>query len=420
MTSPGINLRSMVLAAAGFLVSLAARGAEPSGAVDPNRAVIVRAHNEFALTLYGELARKAPPTENLVLSPYGTFHALALVYCGARGTTAEQLAQVLHWPREQQALPAALGALNNDLARSRSPNGRQGEGETKADQSALHLAHAVWGHKGIDFTPDFVQRARTHFRAEVAELPFADNPEAARAAVNRWVAQQTRERIRELLGQPLPSGTDLVLTSAVYLQAPWVAPFDRSMTRPQAFRTAAGPTIDVPMMSQVSRFRTTQGDGAELLELPYAGNGLVLLVLLPEKADGLAELEENLTVDQLARWLQSLRLEKLQVYLPRFHTSAGFNLLETLLSLGLTAPFGSDADFSGMTAQKGLRLSAVVHKAYLGVDEQGTEATAATAVVVERGLAVHTFRVDRPFVFVLHDRDTGSILFLGRVANPGP
>ena len=302
-----------------------------------------------------------------------------------------------------------------DLGQDRAGTGRARHGATGYQ---LHLANALWGQKGMTFCPGFVRTARAAFRAEVLEADFTTEGRKARDRINDWVARQTNGKVHNLVTGELALDTELVLVNAVYFQAAWSRRFSKEATRPQPFQVTSHKRVEVPMMSQVGNFRVMKGRRFRALELPYAGGELALLVLLPERPDGLAEVEKGLTAARLARCVEQLHAERVEVHLPRFRIASALDLKEHLSALGIGLAFSPRADFSGLACNKQVRLSAAVHSARVAVDEDGTEAAAATAVVLERGLAASVFRADHPFLIVLRDLRTGSILFLGRVVQP--
>jgi serpin B len=287
----------------------------------------------------------------------------------------------------------------------------------------LRVANALWAQQGESLLDSFVTLTRQHYGAGLRRVDFAASPTRARETINRWVAQQTQDKIKDLLKPDhIDRGTALVLTNAIYFQAAWLKPFSASTTTAGDFHIAPERTVAVPLMSQTGEFRYLDGGSFEALEMPYEGEGMALLVLLPRSADGLAKMEESLTPDGLASWLPRMKSELVAVTLPKFRVTAEFELKKSLAALGLERPFGPAADFSGMTGRKGLFLSAVVHKAYVDINEEGTEAAAATAVVMMKSgppKALVSFRADRPFVFLVRDLPTGTILFLGRLTEPG-
>jgi serpin B len=387
------------------LVSVAqVRSANPQS---PDKAAAVKGNNTFAFDLYGKLRAH---DGDLFFSPASISTALAMTYAGARGQTAEEMAQTLHFTRDQQQLHSALCALLHDL---------NGDGKKRGHQ--LSVANALWAQQGHPFLADFLKLTRENYGASLQEVDFAGSTEQARRTINTWVEKQTQDKIKELLqAGVLTSDTRLVLTNAIYFKGDWNVPFKKEATRDGPFQVAGKDKVTVPLMNQTGNFNYLDGNTFQALELPYVGKDLSMVVLLPKKVDGLADFEKSLTADKLAGWLGKLAEEEVVVTLPKFKATSELSLKDTLTGLGMVQAFSDAADFSGLDGKKDLSLSAVVHKAYVDVNEEGTEAAAATGVVVKT-LAIRAsaiFRADHPFVFVIRDRKTDSILFLGRLSNP--
>jgi len=367
---------------------------------------LVQGNNQFAFDLYKRLAKKEG---NLVFSPYSISSALAMTYAGARGETAEQMAKVLHFTLGQEQLHPGFGALIADL---------QSDEMTRPYQ--LHIANALWGQEGLPFVESFLRTTKQDYRAGLRELDFIRDPADARLRINHWVEEQTKDKIRDLLKpNDITVLTRLVLTNAIYFKAAWKTQFPKEQTREAPFHLSPTETVSVPMMhSEEQRFNYFKGDDFQWLELPYTGDRLAMVILLPRKKGGLAELEKTLTASRIQQGIAKLKPELVHVALPRFKMTTNFRLADTLRKLGMVAPF-SDADFSGITSGARLRISNVVHKAFIEVDEVGTEAAAATAVIIQ---LLNTndlvFRADHPFLFIIRDSRTNSILFLGRVSDP--
>jgi serpin B len=367
---------------------------------------LVKGNNEFAFALYGRLR---VGDGNLIVSPASVSTALAMTYAGARGDTADEMAKALHFTLPPDELHPAFAELLKEL---------NGAGQKRGYQ--LSLANALWGQKGLSFKDDFVRLTRNDYGGGLREVDFAHDPQAARKEINTWVEKQTQDHIRDLLG-PGAVGRDtrLVLTNAVYFKGDWQRPFKKGQTRNEPFFTADGGSVPAPLMHQTARFRYYEADSLRVLELPYAGKQLSMLVLLPKEVDGLGELEKSLSADRLAGWLGKLREQEVVVSLPKFKTTSEFRLNGPLSALGMRKAFRG-GDFSGITAEGSLPISDVVHKAYVDVNEEGTEAAAATGVVSRAAVLAErpVFRADHPFVFLIRDARHGSIIFLGRVVNP--
>jgi len=400
---------------AGMLVvsALAARtaatkaGEKPAVKI-PDKLMVVQGNNEFALDLYAKLREQKG---NLFFSPYSISTALAMTYAGARGETEKQMADVLHFTLEQERLHPAFRALIKDL----NPGKKEGY--------ELVTANALWAQRGYEFLKPFLELTQKHYGAGLKEANFAGNTEAARKTINTWVEQQTREKIKDLI-QPgiLTTLTRLVLTNAIYFKGDWASQFDQAQTKDAPFMLINGEKADVPTMNQTADFQYAEEKDFQALEMPYAGDRLAMTIFLPKKVDGIKALEKSLTEKNLRAWLRKLRQRKVRVSLPRFKMTSQFQLNEVLHSMGMTDAFDlRRADFSGMDGTRDLFIRAVIHKAFVEVNEEGTEAAAATAVVVALRSAPSrppVFRADHPFVFLIRDTGTNSILFLGRMMNP--
>src|SRR5215813_2046189 len=378
-----------------------------SGVVD--KASVVQGNTEFALSLYAQLHSQQG---NLFFSPLSLSTALAMTYGGARGQTAEQMATVLHFPAEQQQLPPVFAILSKDL---------HADSETPGYQ--LHVANALWGQKGYRFRQDFLSTTKTYYGAGLNEVDFQTAAEETRKTINAWVEQQTKDKIKDLIPLgALNELTRLVLTNAIYFKGDWLLPFMKSLTKEEDFKVATDRQVTVPMLHQTGFFKYFDGGNFQALELPYVENKLSMVVFLPKKVDGLAEFEQSLTAQNLMKWLPQLQQHEVVVTLPKFRVTAEFTLNKTLSSMGMPLAFSPHAaDFSGMSEEKDLYLSAVIHKAYVDVNEEGTEAAAATGIVtrtMSAGPPPSTFHADHPFVFLIRDNSSGSLLFLGRLVQP--
>lgn len=373
-------------------------------------ATIVKGNTEFSLDLYRQLSTSEG---NLFFSPYSISNALAMTYAGARGQTAAEIAQVFHFQLEPNRLHPAFAELIAAL-----------EPES-ASTYELAIANRLWGQKNYGFLPEFLNLTERYYSAPLQEVDFINATENARLTINAWVEQQTQNKIQDLLSQGILNPlTRLVLTNAIYFKGNWLVPFDASTTQNQPFYLSSGETIDVPMMHQMEYWNYAHLDGLQVLELPYEGETLSMVILLPEQIDGLVQLEQQLTPDNLQEWLSSAQEfpmmmdgAPVSVWLPKFKLTSTFELEDTLSAMGMPQAF-TNADFSGMNGQRDLSISKVIHKAFVDVNEQGTEAAAATAVLMATRGGNQTCRIDRPFIFLIRDRNSGSILFLGRVVNP--
>ncbi len=378
--------------------------AEPA----PPDVIVAQGNNAFAAALYARLREQEG---NLFFSPFSISGALAMTHAGARGETEAQMAQVLHFRLDQARLHPAFASLMAALSAGAEKGGYE-----------LSIANALWGQKGYGFLAEFLKTTREHYGAGLREIDFGADPEGARKTINQWVEDQTRNRIKDLLLPPdITPLTTLVLTNAIYFKGEWAWKFDEKATRKAPFTLPSGEKVQVPMMLQSRVFGYLEADDFQALEMPYAGGDLSVVVLLPREADGLPRLEELMTPENLAAWLGRLRQREVAVMLPRFSFTARFELQDVLREMGMKDAFSlPPADFSGMTGRKDLCISKVIHKAFVDVTEEGTEAAAATAVVMKEGGArVLLFRADHPFLFLIRDAKTGCILFMGRLTNPG-
>jgi serpin B len=380
------------------------QGTAPSGEIDKT---VVESNNRFALELYGAVRREAG---NLFLSPYSVSSALAMTYAGARGETARQMAATLHFDQNQDRLHSAFGDLIKQI---------NGEGVSRKYQ--LNVANALWRQKGLALVKEFQSTVATQYGAGLDEADFRQSPDDARNTINAWVERQTREKIKDLIGpNVLSPQTRLVLVNAIYFKGNWASQFRKELTEDAPFYTAPGRPVTAPLMHQEETLKYYESDTLQALELPYESKELAMVVLLPRTVDGLASLERSLTAASLTEWASKTFERKVMVYLPKFKLTRRFELAQTMGELGMPLAFSDSADFSGMCASERLSISKVMHKAFVDVNEEGTEAAAATGTEMRVTSVQRTtvFRADHPFVFLIRDNKSGSILFVGRVTNP--
>ncbi len=368
--------------------------------------------NEFAIDLYAHLRSDKP--SNLFFSPYSISVALAMTEAGAAGETEAQIAKVLHFPVSEANVHSAFSTLRQLMVSNDKLSGFQ-----------LRVANRLWGQHGFDFLPEFLRVTKADYGADLGRLDFKQ-AEVARQTINSWVEQQTDDKIQNLLAPGiLNADTRLVLTNAIYFKARWMHEFGKAATADAPFHISDSEQVAVPTMHQSHRLRYGAADGLQLLELPYALDGnLSMLFLLPKRIDGLNDLEKRLTNENLQKWLKGLQSRLVKVHLPKFKMTSEFDLGAGLASLGMSLAFSTKADFSRMSTEEPLFISAVIHKAFVDVNEEGTEAAAATAIAMRAGAALPRpeepveFRADHPFVLLIRDHRTQSILFLGRLVNP--
>ena len=388
-----------------------------SGNIQDEQSVAV-ANNLFAYDLYATLAKNPSNAgHNLFYSPFSISSALAITGEGAKGKTADEIFSVFYLPKNDTVRQSGFARINEGI-------------NTANAGFTLRTANALWAEKSYPFLPAFTGIARKYYSANVTNLDFKNTPEESRATINQWVEQKTENKIRDLL----PSGsidslTRLVITNAVYFKGTWVRQFDAARTQDADFRTETGTTVNVRMMQDTgeeSEYPYAETDSVQYIELPYthnSGKALSMIVILP-KSDDLKPAEAVLNDSNLSALQDSANSRRVMLYLPKFHMETEYRLPDTLSAMGMPTAFTfGAADFSGMDGTTNLYISDVIHKAFIDVNEEGTEAAAATAVVMGWGAAPSganppTFRADHPFVFLIQDKETGTILFIGRVANP--
>lgn len=372
------------------------------------KATVVEGNNAFAVKLYQNLAA-ANSGKNVFLSPYSISTALAMTYAGARGETEKQMAQALQFGLPQKDLHPAFSSLMKSM-----------ESGTKGKKYKLHIANALWGQQGRKLLPEFLDIAKGQYEGGYREVNFRRDPEASRKTINAWVEERTNKLIKDLLGKnDITELTVLVLTNAIYFKGNWLTQFKKEQTKEAPFFVKPETSIPVPMMRQEGAFGYAEVDGTQILELPYAGDDLSMLVLLPN--GDVREAEQLLARRSMPDLRSLLETKTVEVFLPKYKLQERYSLSQALQDLGMVDAFDEmRADFSGMTGQKELYVSRVIHQANVDVNEEGTEAAAATAVVMSTKSVrnVTVFRADRPFLFTIMHKPTGSILFLGRVMKP--
>jgi len=340
--------------------------------------------------------------------------ALAMAYAGAKGQTAGQMAKVMHFDQS----PAEI---NQDFAKLIAG----WNSGAKEHNFQLDIANAMWGQKGYPIQASFNQTLQANFGAAIRLLDFGQS-EQARKTINDWVAQQTQNKIPDLMpAGSIDASTRLALANAIYFKAHWDKEFYEAATAPGDFHVTSDKTTQVPMMRQMAEFRYLKGDGFTALEMTYADNSFSMIAFLPDKADGLANFEKSLTADKLLGAIDQIgnkSAQDVQVMFPKFKITEELMLNDTLSAMGMPLAFSNQADFSGMNAgREPLYISAAVHKAYVDVDEKGTEAAGATGLGVRATampLRIAQFKADHPFFFVIRDNRSGGLLFMGRIVNP--
>ena len=378
-------------------------------------ATLVDGNNAFALGLYEELGHR---DGNLVFSPYSISLALAMTYAGARGETESQMAQAMQFTLSQDKLHPAFNALDLLLAGEGKAPGNGGQ------PLQLNIANSIWAEQTYPFQQAYLDLIAKNYGAGIQLADFIKNFDPVRQQINRWVSDQTKNKINDLLAPgSVNSSTRMVLVNAIYFKADWDVPFDPNDTSDSPFTLLDGSQIQVKMMNNSDlTLSYLKGDGYQAVELPYNGNTAAMDIILPD-AGTFQTFEANLDAQTLSNIFNSMQSTPIMLGCPKFTFSADFSLSDQLKSLGMTDAFDSNkADFSGMTGDHDLFIGDVVHKAFVAVDEKGTEAAAATAAIMMAMSAPSQSKVrlviDRPFIFVIRDLTSGQFLFIGRVLNP--
>ncbi len=407
----GILLAACGNASAGMAESSRAREKNP-GVGKTDLQTLVDGNNEFALDLYQSLRSRK---ENLILSPFSISLALAMTYSGARGETEAQMEDVLNFGPQEMTHPA-FNALDLVLEDTDSIVNKDSE------PMQLNTVNAVFAEQTFTFLPDFLDKLSVNYGTGIRLMDFANNPDPSRKEINQWVSSETKEKVNDLLPEnSVTPDTKMVLVNAIYFKADWLFPFDANDTYDGKFNLLDGSEVTVPMMSQHMHIPYFVGDGFATAELPYAGDSAVMTLLVPEEGR-FKEVESLLNDDMFAEMLSNFSLADVTLQLPKFKYESAFMLSDTLARMGMPNAFDPDlADFTGMTDQQALYIGNVIHKAFVAVDEEGTEAAAATAVTMEGVTAMmpnNLLVIDRPFIYFIRDVESGQILFIGRVLNP--
>ncbi len=379
-------------------------------------AQLVDGNTAFAFNLYQAVRGS---TGNLVCSPYSISLAFAMTYGGARGETAAQVADVLHYTLPDAQFHPAFNLLSLDLARR--PD--QAANVDEKDRFQLTIANSLWGQDGWPFLPEYLDLLAANYGAGLRLVDFENSPESARRQINNWVSDQTKNRIKDIIppGMPDPS-TRLVLANAIYFKAMWEHEFDADVTNDRPFYLLSGEMVRVPMMSQGhgQTFSYAAGDGWQAIALPYKGSLTDMVIIVPD-AGNFESFESGLTADRYNEIISAMQPEQVILSMPKFTFETSLGLKDSLIGMGMTDAFDPMlADFSGMDGTRLLYVGDVLHKAFIAVDEKGTEAAAATVVLMmmasmPQGIILE---IDRPFFYVIRDVPTGTVLFMGRVLDP--
>jgi serpin B len=369
-------------------------------------------NNELAVDLYKKLTKK---NENLFFSPYSISTALAMTYTGAKGTTAKQMEKTLHFNIKNEVLHRGFNQLMRDL-----------DSRSKTGNYQLDIANRIWIQKGLNVEKNFLNTVDRYYSAGIESLNFFGDPENSRKIINNWVENKTRSKIKDLIPKRgVSQSTEMVLTNAIYFLGNWHLKFDERRTRRLPFHITTSKKLDILMMNKEANFKYKKEKDLQVLELPYKGQDLSMLILLPDKIDGITKLEKEISYKNLKRWTSGLAFQNVWLTLPKFKITNNAELSKIFVNMGMSVPFSpKNADFSGISLPKRLYISAIFHKAFVDVNEKGTEAAAATAVVMTKPVSEEmpkkfiVFRADHPFIFLILDNNSGSILFMGKLAIP--
>lgn len=368
------------------------------------------ANNHFAINFYSQVSKNT--SENIFFSPASIFTAFAITYEGAKGETADEMLQFFEFPPDQQERKLKFQSMLNGFKNS-------GIFGTDNSPYILQMANALWIADHFEPRAEFIDTAKTYYDSKVDKVDFVSN--AGVNTINEWVKSQTQNKIEKLFEENSTDDlTALIITNAIYFKGEWVHQFKPEYTQQADFHLNDHEKVKVQMMDlDKPRLYYAENDLLQIIHLPYKGDKISMLVLLPKKVDGLQSLEDNLTLENLSQWNRSLEENMVGVYLPKFTSNTEYDLKEILQQMGMQIPFDSNkADFSGIVKDQ-LYIDSAIHKAFVSVDEAGTEAAAATGINARlQSGPPNTFRADHPFIFIIQDDSTGNILFIGRVANP--
>jgi serpin B len=376
---------------------------EPALSVEPQPLVIVASNDQFAIDLYKQMAKSEEGS--FVLSPYSVMNALGMAYLGAAGETKAQMAKVMHLSDDIDGVETKIFGPSEDIE--------------------IHSANRVWIDNSAPIKGDYIAMCKGAFRADPQQVDFSGNPAGAARLVNDWVEAQTQGKIRDLI-DPNAEDRVLVLTNAVYFKGKWISPFKEYATKLEPFYLASGDETKMPLMHQQFWIEYYEDETVQVADFSYEGREFSFTVVLPRDRDGLAELEAGLTTSRFFDWIERLARSEVNVHLARFKTQVKSDLKRQLSPMGMPIAFTSDADFTRMSDRMRLFIGAVIHDAFVEVDESGTEAAAATAVDIVKSAAPHepeatppVFRTDHPFLYMVRHRQSGAILFIGRFQASG-
>ena len=365
---------------------------------------IINSNNEFAIDFYKEVKSNEG---NVFFSPYSLSSTFSMAYEGAEGKTADEIQTVFHFTKNDTIRRSSFARIYNILNR-------------KNKNYSLNTANAFWGQKGYSFLEEYKKVVNNYYGAEMKNLDFMQNPEEARQEINKWVEDKTNKKIKDLLANgTIKPDTTLVLTNTLYFKAAWEHPFDNKSTLETLFNTSTHNSIKVQMMKATENIKYMETDKVQMIELPYQQNELSMIIILP-KENNISSIEEELTLQKLDEWESKLENTEVAVHLPKFKFKTKYTLNDYLKEMGMPTAFTPSADFSKIDGG-GLSISKAIHQTFIEVNEEGTEAAAATAIVFTKS-SVPTkqkeFNANHPFLFIIQEHKTGQILFMGRMENP--
>jgi len=372
---------------------------------------IVEGLNTFSFDLYRNLT--AGTLRNTFYSPLSISSALAMTYAGAKGETAQQMQSTLHYGPQVDLFHSQYGAMIDSLS------------SKKGQDFKINIANAIWVQDKFKLKNYYTETVKKDYNSEIRNLDFVDSPDASRDTINYWVEKKTAGRIQDLI----PAGvidemTRLILTNAVYFNAEWANKFNKELTNKDEFYCLDNTVIKTEMMYQRHHHPVSQTEDYTILEIPYEGYEYSMLIILPNDKAGLTELSKTLSAKDIIVHDKSKKREDVLVYFPKFRMETNYDLNKSLSALGMPLAFSADADFSNMTGGKDLMISSVIHKAFIDVDEDKTEAAAATAITMKltsmapAQKAPLEFRADHPFMFIIRCKNDNAILFMGQLTNP--
>jgi serpin B len=404
-----------------FLFSIPVSGSMDEGTYNKAEK-LTRSQNAFATDLFAQLHQEPG---NLFFSPLSIATALSMTVVGAEGDTFKEMAKGLHLQDLGSGNQDVTLTLRNLVLEAYAKQ-RKLFSEPLQGGLELHLANGLWVKANYPLNPQFTKAITDDFKGTLEPVDFSNEP-AARKKINGWVSDQTKDKIRDLIGpNAITPATRLVLANAIYFKAAWETQFNKGASRKEKFHISLDKDVEAEMMKQTHSFDLAELEGFKLLVMPYKGGDASMVVLLPDKVGGLADLERSLSAEKLASWLEKSKPERVALSFPKFKNTSAINLNDTLIALGMKKAFLVDeADFTGIAKVPGapLYIGLVIHKAFVDVNEEGTEAAASTAVEIRAGSAMRQaepfpFVADHPFIYIIRSNRTGAILFMGRLTDP--